>query len=113
MLTLAQTGQTSVDLYMPVKRSAMTESSRFLVISQTFAAISRIASGLLTMSSVESGFSMYGFFLTRLKSSWRPSRRNPRNSWESCWPYPENEGAYLPMVVLKNRGATEFGGGSL
>lgn len=43
--------------------------------------------------------SRYGFFFTRFRSSWRPSRRKASSSWESCCWYPENCGANRPTCV--------------
>jgi hypothetical protein len=34
------------------------------------------------------GLGLYGFFLTRLRSSCKPSSRNSSSSCESCWRYP-------------------------
>ena len=48
--------------------------------------ILQTSSGLPSESTV----SVYGFFFTRFKSSWRPSNRKAINSCASCCAYPEN-----------------------
>ena len=58
MLTFSQIGQITVDLYIPAKRSVITESFRALYMSQHLSAISLNATGSWTISSVESGFSI-------------------------------------------------------
>lgn len=40
--------------------------------------------------------------VTLFTSSWSHSRRERRNSWESCWSRPANSDLYLPTRDLKS-----------
>jgi hypothetical protein len=62
---------------------------------QTSAATSQSGRPSLSFSST------YGFSWTRLRSSWRPSKRKARSSCESCCWNPLNLGAYFAMVHYK------------
>jgi len=52
----------------------------------------------------ESGCSMYGLRTTLLRSSERPSMRNPRSSCASCWSVPANWGRNLDTADLSWEG---------
>lgn len=70
---------------------------------QTSAATSQSGRPSLSFNST------YGFSWTRLRSSWRPSKRKARSSWESCCWNPLNLGAYFAMVHYKyNRNQTHY-----
>lgn len=70
-----------------------------------------LKTGVLTLTSVATSWSgrpslslssTYGFSCTRFKSSWSPSKRNAKSSWESCCWKPLNLGAYFAIVHYKN-----------
>lgn len=61
-------------------------------VDWAFLVFNKIREHYLKSSSI-SGAIRFGRDVTRLSSSCRPSSKQRRNSWASCWKYPEKRGA--------------------
>lgn len=83
----------------PSKRSVIIELSRSLKYLNHISDCSSI--GFLSQSICL----YFGFLLTRFISLCMPSRRNLKNSWASCCPYPENYRATFDTCDFRSLGA--------
>lgn len=83
---MLQSGHVTFERYCPVIRSTIIDWFLLMWAIQLYSATTLSGLPLLSTDST------YGFLSILFRSSWRPSTKKEKNSWESCWAYPENMG---------------------
>ena len=100
-----QCPHTSSDMSCPANRSPTGDEFLSMLYCQYRAAFASSDSPSMSSSSYH-----FGFCLTRLRSSCKPSSKNLSSSCESCWANPANVSLSLPICFLSELGTwTEFG----